>query len=239
MKNDNIKSYTHVALVVDASGSMCVLRESTISTMKEFFESIKSPDDRTVIDLWQFDDNVKHLIDGKDIEEGAADAIENYKIGGCTALYDAICTGIDELGEKFAAMSEEERPDAVVFAILTDGFENASKKFTVEDVKNRITHQSEKYSWNFRFLAANQDAVLTGREMGLSASSCQTIEASEEGLDDYRNSMVSCCMAMRREARKVRSDKQSQRSKILPRRKRKTNLSGYLNFPGEQGNSEE
>ncbi len=206
--NKKFKSYTHVALVLDASGSMSPLQESTISTMKEFFESLKSPEDKTVVDLWQFDERVRHLIDGVDLEKGAGEAIENYTIGGCTALYDAICTGIDELGKKFAAMPELERPDAVVFAILTDGFENASQHFGVADVKSRITHQTTKYSWTFRFLAANQDAVLTGREMGLDASDCETIEASGEGIKrSSRRMACMCCSEVRSNARNVRAAK--------------------------------
>lgn len=206
--NDQIKSYTHVALVLDASGSMSHLKSSTISTMKEFFESLKSAEDKTVIDLWQFDDRVSHLIDGVDLSKGAGEAIENYTTGGCTALYDAICTGIDELGVKFAAMNEDDRPDAVVFAILTDGFENASQKFNVNDVKQRIQHQSEKYSWTFRFLAANQDAVLTGREMGLDAGSCDTFMASDIGIDESAKKISSfCCCEARPMARMKRAAK--------------------------------
>lgn len=206
MENQKIKSYTHVALVLDASGSMQSLRESTISTMKEFFNSLKSPEDKTVVDLWQFDELVKHVIDGKDIEQGASEAIENYHIGGCTALYDAICIGIDELGQKFAAMKEEERPDAVVFAILTDGFENASTKFNVRNVKERIAHQSGKYSWTFRFLAANQDAVLAGREFGLAADACMNFEATPRGVFESVSCFRDlCCGSVREKARLVRA----------------------------------
>ena len=111
--NENMKSYTHIALVLDASGSMGHLRESTIETMKGFFTSLKSDEDKTVVDVWQFDDEVKHLVDGMDLAKGAGEAIEGYSTGGCTALYDAICVGIDELGVKFAAMNEVDRPDAV------------------------------------------------------------------------------------------------------------------------------
>ena len=207
---NEIKSYTHVALVLDASGSMSHLKETTISTIKEFFESLKSPEDKTVIDLWQFDDRVRHLIDGMDIEKGGGEAIENYTTGGCTALYDAICTGIDELGKKFAAMTEDDRPDAVVFAILTDGFENSSQQFTVKDVKERIQHQTEKYSWTFRFLAANQDAVLTGREMGLEEGSCKTFAATTGGVY-FSRMMLSdvCCCEARPKARAFRAMKRA------------------------------
>lgn len=136
---------------------------------------------------------MRHLIDGADIGKGAADAIEHYTTGGCTALYDAICTGIDELGARFAAMPEADRPDAVVFAILTDGFENASREYTVKDVKKRIAHQTEKYSWEFRFLAANQDAVLTGAEMGLGAHACMSFDATGEGIIESCARMSKIC----------------------------------------------
>lgn len=211
---NEIKSYTHIALVLDASGSMDHLRSATIDSMKAFFESLKSPEDKTVIDLWQFDDRVRHLIDGVELEKGAGQAIENYTTGGCTALHDAICIGIDELGAKFAAMREEERPDAVVFAILTDGFENASQRFTVKDVKARIRHQSEKYSWNFRFLAANQDAVLTGSEMGLEARSCEVMRASVEGLADASRRMVAMCCESRVLARRSRQARKAKGSRV-------------------------
>lgn len=208
MENQKFKSYTHVALVLDASGSMQSLRESTVSTMKEFFNSLKSPEDKTVVDLWQFDELVEHVIDGKDIEQGASEAIENYHIGGCTALYDAICIGIDELGRKFAAMKEEERPDAVVFAILTDGFENSSTKFNIREVKERIAHQTEKYSWTFRFLAANQDAVLAGREFGLAADACMDFDATAHGVAESWSCVRDlCCGLVRENARRVRASK--------------------------------
>ena len=74
--NENMKSYTHIALVLDASGSMGYLRESTIETMKGFFTSLKSDEDKTVVDVWQFDDEVKHLVDGMDLAKGAGEAIE-------------------------------------------------------------------------------------------------------------------------------------------------------------------
>lgn len=202
--NNEIKSYTHVALVLDASGSMSGIRKSTISTLQEFFASLKSPEDRTVIDLWQFDDRVRHLIDGVDIEKGAAEAVENYTTGGCTALYDAICMGIDELGRKFAAMDEMARPDAVVFAVLTDGFENASTEFTVADVKRRIEHQTAKYSWTFCFLAANQDAVLTGREMGLGVSACMDFEATGSGVRKASRKMSDLCCCEVRDISRLR-----------------------------------
>lgn len=206
MKKD-IKSYMHVALVLDASGSMESIRTSTVKSLKSFFAGMKSEEDKTLLDVWQFSDTVKHLVDGADLNKGAPQTLENYTTEGCTSLYDAVCVGIDELGRKFAAMPESERPDGVVFAVLTDGFENASTDFTVEDVKNRIEHQSKKYNWEFRFLAANQDAVTTGAGLGIAARACSQIVASDEGMADLcapSGSFAKCMREARLCARSMR-----------------------------------
>ncbi len=177
-----VKSYMHVALVLDASGSMASLRSTTIETLRTFFAGLKSEEDKTVIDVWQFNNNPRHLVSDADLNVGAPSTLEEYETRGGTALYDAICVAIDELGRKFAAMPEEERPDGVIFAILTDGFENSSTDFTAADVKSRIAHQSGKYGWEFRFLAANQDAITAGRGLGIAARACSQIEATHEGI---------------------------------------------------------
>ncbi len=176
------KSYVHVALVLDASGSMASIRNTTVETLKRFFADFASTEDKTILDVWQFDDQVQHIVDGADLAQGAPAALESYTTDGCTALYDAVCKGIDELGQKFAAMPEKDRPDGVSFAILTDGFENASKDFTAQDVKSRIEHQSTKYSWKFQFLAANQDAITAGTDLGIDAANCAQFQSSHTGM---------------------------------------------------------
>lgn len=208
--NNEIKSYLHIALVLDASGSMDAIRKFTIDSLKTFFDSFRSKDDKTVLDVWQFNETVYHLVNGVDINAGAGDTLESYKPEGGTALYDAVCEGIDELGRKFAAMREEDRPDGVIFAILTDGFENSSTDFSAGDVKARITHQSEKYGWQFRFLAANQDAITAGADLGIRASHCANFSASEAGMAEVCASEglfhKSCC-SVRESARTARKAK--------------------------------
>jgi hypothetical protein len=40
----------------------------------------------------------------------------------------------------------------------------------MEMVRERVTHQTEKYSWNFVFLAANQDAFSSGTALGINGA---------------------------------------------------------------------
>lgn len=183
----DVKSYVHVGLVLDASGSMGRIREETVKSLTDFFKGLRSAEDRTLVDVWQFNTRTRHLLKSVDLNASELDDFKHYHPDGCTALWDAICIGIDKLGKQFAEMAEADRPDSVIFAIVTDGWENASHKFSVEDVKQRIEHQKTVYNWEFRFLGANQDAVLTGKEFGLKHEECINFDATSEGM------RVMCC----------------------------------------------
>ena len=161
------KGYTHIGLVLDASGSMTSLQEDIKGTLRTFAEEqlkAKDPGETIVLDVWQFSNSVKHIIDAKPID--AYDP-SLYRCSGGTALYDAVCIGVDSLGRKFAAMREDERPEDVLFVIVTDGEENSSKEYRLADVKKRIETQTNVYSWKFLFLASNIDVNAVGADIGI------------------------------------------------------------------------
>lgn len=210
MEND-VKSYVHVGLVLDASGSMHSIREETVKSLIDFFKGLRSAEDRTLVDIWQFNTRTNHLLKSVDLNASELDDFKNYSPNGCTALWDAICIGIDNLGKQFAKMAEADRPDSVIFAIVTDGWENASRKFSVEDVKQRIEHQKTVYNWEFRFLGANQDAVLTGKEFGLKREECIDFDATPTGMQ------MMCCerSALSLKMKDVRKEARMKRAKRL------------------------
>jgi hypothetical protein len=76
------------------------------------------------------------------------------------------------VGEKLVKMAEEDRPNRVLFLVITDGFENASKEFSASTVSEKIKHQREKYAWDFVFLGAGEEAVLKQHQsLGITGSS--------------------------------------------------------------------
>ena len=161
------KGYTHIGLVLDASGSTTSLQEDIKGTLRTFAEEqlkAKDPGETIVLDVWQFSNEVKHIIDAKPID--AYDP-SLYRCSGGTALYDAVCIGVDSLGHKFAAMREDERPEDVLFVIVTDGYENSSREYRLADVKKRIETQTNVYSWKFLFLASNIDVNAVGEDIGI------------------------------------------------------------------------
>ena len=164
------KDYVHLCVVLDASGSMARIKDGIKSSINTFMAEQKKEQGKTVFDVFQFSNKVNRIVEHADMADYKDDLMDSYSCSGMTALYDAVCIAIDTLGKEFAAMPEEERPEHVLFAIVTDGFENASDEFSLSDVKERIDRQTEKYSWEFVYLAANQDefeAKRTSRSMGI------------------------------------------------------------------------
>ena len=61
---------------------------------------------------------------------------------------------------------EEDIPEKTIFLITTDGMENASRRYTHKDARERIQHQTDKYGWTFVYLGANITDATEARDMG-------------------------------------------------------------------------
>lgn len=177
-----MKDYTHICIVLDASGSMGVIEDDIKGSFRSLIKSQKENEGKTVLDLYQFSDDCKRLVEHADLATFKKDLMADYHCSGCTALNDAVCLAIDTLGMELASMREEDRPENVIFVIITDGYENASRMHSAQDVKCRIELQSSKYSWNFQYLGANQDAFTVGETLGIAKEDCVTYEANTAGM---------------------------------------------------------
>ena len=91
----------------------------------------------------------------------------DYRAAGCTALIDALGDAIRHIVSIHRYARPEDIPAHTIFVVTTDGMENASHKYSSDQVKKMITHEQEKYGWEFIFLAANIDAVETAGRYGI------------------------------------------------------------------------
>lgn len=159
-----MKDKTLVCFVVDNSGSMANIKDDLEQSIKTLIREQREISGKCLISHFPFAANVKKDFAMIDIED-----IPNIKIRplGSTALFDAACAAIDDTGKQLAETSEQDRPNKVIFVILTDGYENASKHFSRNDLKNRIEHQRSKYSWDFIFLGSNQCAITEAASLGI------------------------------------------------------------------------
>ena len=200
--------YVHICIVLDASGSMECIEDDIKGTLNSFMADQKREEGKTVFDVFQFSDTVTRIVEHANVADYNGDLMKSYTCSGCTALHDATCTAIDTIGKEFAAMPEEERPGKVLFAIVTDGQENSSTEFTLNDVKTRIDRQTNEYKWEFVYLAANQDdfeARNISRSMGVQQS--MTAACMDDLSDMTCKTLSMSILAARMQAKKNKKNK--------------------------------
>lgn len=173
------QDYSHIALVLDRSGSMAGIASDMDGGVKTFLEDqLKLPGTFTV-DVTLFDNKIEKPHDNAAVADITWPLI---KPRGGTALYDAVGSTIVSLGEKLAALPEERRPENVIVVIVTDGYENSSVDWSGTKVAELIKEQEEKWNWNFVFLGANIDAFAEGSKFGISKGNSLGYVADSQGV---------------------------------------------------------
>jgi hypothetical protein len=180
--------YTAVMLVVDRSGSMHKIRVSAEDAINEFITSQQTAAGRRTIRITQFDDIVEAVCVSTD-----AAKVPRFELSprGMTALLDAIGFSLTEFGKELAAMPENERPGTVIFAVMTDGLENASVEHDWPSVKEQLQRQQNEFGWRVLYLGANQDAFVVGEQLGVPRGQTMTYAATDHGTRSMVNTMTS------------------------------------------------
>ncbi|MFW6336198.1 MAG: vWA domain-containing protein [Phycisphaeraceae bacterium] len=159
--------YTDITIVLDRSGSMESCREETIAGFNRFLDQQRALPGMASITLIQFDNQYEKHYVGIPLAEAADLTPQTYVPRSGTALLDAMGRTIKGLGRHLASMPQADRPGKVLFVTLTDGQENASRRYTPSRVMSMIRHQREQYGWQFIFLGANQDAIAAAGQLGI------------------------------------------------------------------------
>ena len=178
MKKNNI---TELVLILDRSGSMHGLESDTIGGFNSLIEKQKKTEGKCYVSTVLFDNECKVLHDRVKLENVKPMTHNDYQVGGCTALIDAIGGAIKHIGNIHKYARPEDVPAKTMFVITTDGMENASHKFSSDEVKKMIERQKEKYGWEFLFIGANIDAVETAATFGIDKSRAVNYHADKQG----------------------------------------------------------
>ena len=107
---------------------------------------------------------------------------KDYLASGTTALIDAMGDAIHHIKNVHKYIRKEDVPANTIFVIITDGLENASHKYSSDDVKRMVEQQKEK-GWEFLFLGANIDAVETARTYGIAEDRTSDYLCDEVGIE--------------------------------------------------------
>ena len=186
-KDDKSKSTAHLSdaynlIILDESGSMSTVRDETISGCNETLISIRNlqkeqPDIRQFVSIFCFDSShSRYIFHDAPIDEVRDITREDYSPSVNTPLYDAIGYTVLQL---FHKINRQEAKGNVT--IITDGYENASRKWTLPLVHELIATLKKK-GWVFSFIGANIDVEGTANSLGI--DSFLQFEQTLAGMED-------------------------------------------------------
>ena len=154
-------------IVVDESGSMCVIEKQALAGLNETIQTVKKvqdahPDMEQHITIMTFDSGHKRYIYDNVLAKDATMLSEkDYNPGGATPLYDAVGIAISRLN----AMTTDD--DHVLVTIITDGEENCSTEYSLNMIKTLI-EKLKKHNWTFSFIGTdNLDVESMAKEMNI------------------------------------------------------------------------
>lgn len=162
------KGLTEIIFILDRSGSMSGLESDTIGGFNSLIKKQKQEEGEALITTVLFDDSYELLHNRMNIKTIEPITPREYYVRGTTALLDAVGMTIYKTIKAQRDSSKEEQAENVMFVIITDGMENASREYNYEKVKKMINYQKAEYDWEFLFLGANIDAAETAKQFGIS-----------------------------------------------------------------------
>ena len=186
-------NYTALLIVLDRSGSMTTIRDDMVGGLEQMLRTHAAEPGLLTVDVVTFDDSVEvthHFANPRDVQ------IELVPRGS-TALHDAMGYAINGFGAQLAALPEHARPGNVQVIVVTDGHENASREYTAETVRKLVAKQVAEFSWDFVFLGADQDAVLTAANLGIAADKSMTYARGKANLNAMSVAMTDKLRAAR------------------------------------------
>lgn len=178
MKNN----LTEIVFILDRSGSMGGLETDTIGGFNAMLERQKKAEGEALLSTLLFSNETEVLHDRADIRQVEPLSLQDYRVGGSTALLDAIGGAIRHIGNLHREARPEERPAHTLFVITTDGQENASRRYGYAELKRLIERQKERYGWEFLFLGANMDAVAAASRFGIDADRAVRYHCDRAGI---------------------------------------------------------
>ena len=178
MRNEN--NITELVFILDRSGSMAGLESDTIGGFNAMLEKQKKQEGACYVSTVLFDNCSEVIHDRLPLEKVPPMTDRDYSVRGCTALLDAVGDAIHHISNIHKYARPEDVPAHTLFVITTDGMENASHRWTYEQLRRRIEQQKEQ-GWEFLFIGANIDAIRTAGRFGIAPNRAVNYNADRKG----------------------------------------------------------
>lgn len=177
---------TYVAFVLDESGSMGSCVDVAISGFNEQLNVIQEEGHhggRNFVSLYKFgcrpDSRPRRVFKNKSPSDLVPLSRDNYSPFGCTPMRDGIGMAISDL-------EQYDKDDGVNRAFLvvtfTDGLENASSEWSVEQLKEKQNALQDKGNWTFVVLGSTVDPTQFGENEGIFLGNLGSYDTPEESM---------------------------------------------------------
>ena len=187
---------TEMVFILDRSGSMAGLESDTIGGFNSLIKKQKKQAGKCYVSTILFDNHSRVLYDREKLEAIRPMTEDDYYVGGCTALCDAIGGAIRHIKNIHKYARPEDVPEHTMFVIITDGMENASHKYSSEMIKQMI-NQQKNCGWEFLFIGANIDAVETAGNLGIAEDRAVNYRADSRGTGVVYDTVAEACCNVR------------------------------------------
>ncbi len=177
-----MKNYVKIISILDRSGSMASIIDDSILGFNYFLKCQKEIDGNATITTHLFDDVYETIYKDVDIQLVKDLNKNTYVPRGSTALIDAIGKTIDDEIDWLSQTSIEERPEKTLCIIVTDGQENASRKYNNEWIKEMIEEMRMDFKWEFIFLGSNIDSFSIANSLNISSGNAMNYTSDSHGV---------------------------------------------------------
>ena len=184
MKNEEKAT---LIFIIDESGSMNCVTSDTIGTYNSLLAEHKNTGKNIFVTLVLFNSEVKKIYSHIPIDEVAELTTESYCPCSTTALCDAVCETLEDEFLHQLTADEEDKTDKTLVFIVTDGLENASRKYHSGDVGKMVT-ATKKMGWQYAFYGANFDVEKIGKSYSLAREDLTPFEQTHEGMIRFKHS---------------------------------------------------
>lgn len=168
---ERVHGQTKIHFILDNSGSMAAIQDSTIDSFNEYVTALKRDKNVYRMSLTTFADSIRKT----SLKPLSAFKLtrENYTADGMsTSLYDAVCK----------TLKKADKSGKNLVVILTDGLENSSREYNREDMKKLIKDLTKDGNWTFVYLGANQDSFQNAVHYGIPVNNTSNFNATPAGI---------------------------------------------------------
>lgn len=175
------QGHAEIAVLIDRSGSMSGMEDVVCKGFNTFLWQQVCAQGTANFTLVLFDDEFECVHDSTPINQVPSLDKDTYYVRGGTSLYDALGKTVSELAARIKKMKEEDKPEHVIVAVTTDGYENGSIEWDAKMVKDLI-EQKKAEGWEFMYISAVEDS--DAEQIGFNPEEISYYEKDEDGTYD-------------------------------------------------------